>query len=358
MMNFLKQLFSRSKTTLFTGAIVTPKDEQVEDLGNVAFDTAPFDWNTGYDVRDELLHSAKVGDLTTKDQGGSFSCGGQATGYLTEVLEILQNKTYTEKSAKDIYSQSYAPNGGSSDFSLMQTILNRGVSDELLVPSYESNLPPSEEFMRDRSKISSVAKVVAQYAQGAFPVYVKLDFDSLAKATRDYHGVIIGIYGKDNGTWLSARPLPPKSKSGAWAHWVYLGIVKIENGKKVLGFKNSWGDIGENGWQYITEDYAPYIFASFTFVTKPVTKKIPFVSTLKLGSQGDEVKLLQVTLKEMGLFPTNQVPTGYFGNVSKEAVNKFQLAYKDEILIPAGLTQPTGIVGTGSRNKLNNLINK
>jgi peptidoglycan hydrolase-like protein with peptidoglycan-binding domain len=54
-----------------------------------------------------------------------------------------------------------------------------------------------------------------------------------------------------------------------------------------------------------------------TEATKPSN-----VSVLKVGSQGDEVKLLQQHLKDLKFF--NDEVTGYFGNVTKQTVIDFQ----------------------------------
>lgn len=80
---------------------------------------------------------------------------------------------------------------------------------------------------------------------------------------------------------------------------------------------------------------------------KVISKKpaFKFKSRLAAGSSGKEVTELQKCLK------TEE--TGYFGTKTKEAVIAFQEQYSDEILKPAGYDKGTGIVGEGTRNKLN-----
>jgi hypothetical protein len=48
--------------------------------------------------------------------------------------------------------------------------------------------------------------------------------------------------------------------------------------------------------------------------------------------------------------------TGFYGIRTTEAVKKFQLAYKSDILTPVGLTEPTGVFATYSINKMNQLL--
>ncbi len=47
--------------------------------------------------------------------------------------------------------------------------------------------------------------------------------------------------------------------------------------------------------------------------------------------------------------------TNYFGAKTESAVKRFQELYRDEILVPAGLPNPTGIVGSMTRTKLNQI---
>ena len=76
---------------------------------------------------------------------------------------------------------------------------------------------------------------------------------------------------------------------------------------------------------------------------------------LRVGSYGEEVKLLQSWLaKDRQIYPKGIV-SGYFGYLTKQALVRFQEKYASEILTPQGLSKGTGIVDTLTRKKLNNL---
>lgn len=49
-------------------------------------------------------------------------------------------------------------------------------------------------------------------------------------------------------------------------------------------------------------------------------------------------------------------PNGSFGPLTEAAVKKFQLKYKEEILVPVGITKPTGLVMAGTRGQINKLV--
>ena len=85
--------------------------------------------------------------------------------------------------------------------------------------------------------------------------------------------------------------------------------------------------------------------------TTPVKKTTPTITTgykftkfLTIGSKGEEVKQLQMKLKEMGHFTYPSV-TSFYGNVTKQAVIALQKKH--------GLAPYPGYVGPGTRKVLN-----
>lgn len=82
---------------------------------------------------------------------------------------------------------------------------------------------------------------------------------------------------------------------------------------------------------------------------------LPYLTkNLGFGSRGEEVKKLQNFLIENNFLKPNE-NTGYFGRITKTAVKNFQLQYKNEILSPLGLKDPTGFVGPNTRRVINQL---
>lgn len=74
--------------------------------------------------------------------------------------------------------------------------------------------------------------------------------------------------------------------------------------------------------------------------------------TLRTGSRGEEVKILQKFLNSKG-FPVASIGPGspgnettFFGAQTRSALMKYQQAFAKEILVPAKLTRPTGMLAT------------
>jgi len=82
-------------------------------------------------------------------------------------------------------------------------------------------------------------------------------------------------------------------------------------------------------------------------------------SNLYFGmSNNSSVTCLQEFLKNQGtdIYPEGLV-TGNFGNLTKQAVIRFQEKYASDILAPAGFLSGTGYVGQFTRNKINQILN-
>jgi len=77
------------------------------------------------------------------------------------------------------------------------------------------------------------------------------------------------------------------------------------------------------------------------------TSGYKFTSYLYIGHSGEEVRKLQEVLEDLGHFTYSAGPTGYFGQVTKDAVIEFQRAHN--------LTPYPGWIGPGTRKALNEL---
>ena len=134
-----------------------------------------------------------------------------------------------------------------------------------------------------------------------------------------------------------------------------------------------WITIGDSAYfgglfhRYLSEDFINqrvynalyFTRVEFNDTDKP---KLKFGNkTLSFGMKNLSVAKLQKCLQYEKLFPTQShmqpfQPTGYFGGLTLKAVKDFQIKYKNDILVPAGLKEPTGVVGKYTIKKLNELF--
>jgi peptidoglycan hydrolase-like protein with peptidoglycan-binding domain len=91
----------------------------------------------------------------------------------------------------------------------------------------------------------------------------------------------------------------------------------------------------------------------------PLLSEAQFARSLKLGASGDDVLALQRFLnKNSQTQIASEGPgspgqeTGFFGAKTRDAVMRFQDQYRSEILVPAGVTSPTGIAGARTLAKI------
>lgn len=324
------------------GAVETPKDEKIAMYSQIIGDTSLFDWETGFDITN------KIGQINPKNQMSSSSCGGQSSSYLSYVLSKLQDTNSKEKSARWIYAPVAVSGGGSSQLSLMKRLESVGSASEELVRSYRLDGSTDEAFMTSQSDFDNTDTQDASNFKSLNRVYIDLDWDTFAKAIRDNGGIVLGIYGKNNGTWTSKFPQPPKqSDTGLWCHWIFAGKAITIEGKRYIGLLNSWGNVGENGWQYISEDYLPFIFTAWGFTSITNKPSDNFTKDLYLGVEDLEVNKLQELLKKLGYFPSNVKTTNYFGNITQSSLIKFQ---KDYNIFPQ-----RGYCGIKTRTELNKI---
>lgn len=278
-----------------------------------AFD--PFDWEKGFDIEDI------VGKIPVKNQFSSSSCGGQAWAYYSYVLDSTDRQ---EKSAKFIYAHTHVEGGGSSGRANCNVCILKGVSTEKLCPSYLPDGTTTEQFITNKEDISAYAFADALTNKERSYFAVNTDIDSVAQALRDNKGCVIGITGKNNGTWTDKFPKPPSSFIGSWNHWLFAGKAKMIKGKKYIGCLNSWGErVGDHGWQWIGEEYfnmQSAIWSCWTMIEdKQVAEKYVFSKVLRRGSRGLDVKMLQEKLKI--------TKDGIFGKDTERAVKEFQQAH-------------------------------
>lgn len=248
---------------------------------------APFDWDKGFDVEEEIGIK-----LVVNDQGSSSSCVGQAKAKDREIKEYLDIKAYYPMSARSIYSRrTNKPGQGMQLREACDIEKYPGVARRADVPDYQNEADMNSLLGVDLAPKSSSLSYLA------FTFWN--DIDSLASYIRDYQGAMIAFDGLNNGTFYSEHPTFPVSASQVqWAHAVFAGKAKLVNGEKRVYFLNSWGEsVGVKGWQYLTAEDLKYKDGYNPFyqgrVTVDLTTNQDFMVEQFL--KDNEGKLIQMT---------------------------------------------------------------
>ncbi len=234
--------------------------------------TTPFNWERGYDVRDT------VGSIQIKNQGSSYSCGGQAGAYFLEIQRRLQNIREGAISAKSIYSPWDNIGGGMTVTELNTQIGAHGAVLEVTVPSYDTyGNPLSESMIHDSSWETPALLYDATTRAGYTPYDIAEDIETIAQTVQNYGAVLIEIRGNNNLTWLS--PTPSVVKFGDyWYHYMCVIGAKQFGSEKKLVALNSWGEqCGNKGEQYFGEEWfrTKGIIDAFTFIHDSQIVPIP-----------------------------------------------------------------------------------
>lgn len=296
------------------------------------------------------------------NQNGSGSCVAQTEGKELGIMRWLKDKNYVHFSATDIYQQrANRPAAGMSAVDARGIVKRNGATLEVLAPSQGL----TDEQM-DATVIEPYKRQVGQvFAVPNYLEFVNGDMESIASFIQTTgKGVMVWFYFKYE-EWTDHPTIKFPSLELAAPSTIRHSVTAVDfalvNGKKCLIIEDSWGpQYGLSGQRVIDIDffkarnyYAGYLM-NFKFDEQavPAKPKHTFNVDLVFEMEGPEVVALQDCLKYEGLFPSNAQSTGYFGAITRKAVQDFQVKYGIATQASAGY----GRVGPLTRAKLNTLF--
>lgn len=275
-----------------TGCFPDPLDTRDKSYDDHVAAAAPItiDWVKGYDIREHLGM-----DIPFKNQFSSGSCVGQGWSYYLAVINAVETGYMTVDSAKAFYSQinigwgAYIRDGA-------KLICEWGGLPETSVPSNRLDGTTDEEFMKDKTWKTPAMDTLAKILQGKDYKVINAvsNMDLFAQAILENHGVVGGVNGVNNGTWMSERPKPPTGNP-EWGHCLYFGAFGTDEFGKFIASPNSWGNIlGKEwkpgspvgyGWQKFYIDYFAQgginMYNPWTYTDKPNSNIMTNVKVIK-----------------------------------------------------------------------------
>ena len=295
------------------------------------------------------------------NQNGSGSCVMQTETKELGIMRWLKDNIYVHFSATHGYQQRInKPEAGMGAVDARE-IAKKGITLEVLTPS--QNLTDQQ---MDSAIVEEYKRKVGEiFAVSNYLHLAQKDIDAVASTIQATgKGVMLFFYFKIEEWTEHPKVLFPNldlNASDTLRHAVCAVDYTLVNGKKCLIIEDSWGSsFGLAGQRVIDEDffkarnwYAGYL-VNFVFDGNIIKPKHTFLTDLEFNkpNPANEVKALQDCLKYEKLFPTNTDSTGFFGAITKKAVQDFQVRYN----IANALNPSFGRVGPKTRAKLNEIF--
>jgi len=252
-----------------------------------------------------------------RSQDGSGSCVAQTVAKILGICHYLNKGYFPTLSASYVY-QKRANKGTEGMMGVDAWEIARKYGSVL-----EENMPSQN---LSEIKINEVEmKPVYEHIGQAFAVsnYVQLtpNIDEIASVIQKTSKPVMVWFSFDYDEWTDVPTI--KRQWGKYNHSVTAVDYTIYKGKKALIIEDSWGswssDLGKRGQRIITEDFMPRCW----FAAYPINFKYEEESIDKPKFDGS-VKSLQDCLKYTGDFPKNIESTGFFGSITKSALQKWQ----------------------------------
>lgn len=362
MYDWLKNLFSNKyKTGLLLDTRSQPEKDRDYLHEEIAMGTQPSVWGKKEDIK----------NYPFENQNATQSCVAHAGTLAMGIQNEAEGSGFIRLSKAFPYvMRSNFPGEGMILQDMGNIARNFGscVFDMLPTPTYEADINKKKitQPMRDNAENFKIKNYVAFKNTS--------DINAFNEITTSGKALVILIYATYQ-EWAQEYPkVMGKVTLGAAPIRHAVCVLPhggfMENGVKYLMIQDSVADWGKQR-RCLSEDFIKqrcYGAMYFLELPNPVVSTKPkhfFTIPMRYGdgnyttwvdgvtTKYEEVTWLQKCLAYEGLFIGQ--PTGSFYGITLKAVNDFQNKYAAEILIPNGLTRPTGIVGESTMAKLNSL---
>lgn len=288
----------------------------------------------------ELAGSTVVGweektkwtSYTKRNQGSSFTCVAQA---FAKALEV--NNVYDE-ARKVVFSASFYEERANKGEGMwlqdaMQILKNNRFTTEKRIPSQNINSDAQiEKNHRELWDDAIDGAIASKYGIEAYTEIVNhTDIDTIAGHIQAKRTPVIIVWaeGKEYKEFPSVLNKNLNIYTASIRHAITAVDYGLIDGVKHLKVEDS-AHFGGFSSRWISEDFlkARCYGAGVTFDKdnnyKPQEITYNFKRVMVFGERSADVKILQDVLKLEGFFPVTTESTGYYGEITKKAVEKFQ----------------------------------
>lgn len=271
-----------------------------------------------------------------RNQDGSGSCVAQALAKVLGINNFLEDGTFVELSAKDIYTRRSNEGDGMWGVDALMIAVTHGATLESLIPSQNMN---EEEMNKiDRKKYQ---EQIGKIFKGKNFVLLPFDIDLIGEQIQKGKGVLM-FFKFNRDEW---KDYPKILSDDPKLHHAVVGVdTTMDNGEKAIVIDDSWGEFfGLDGQRVITESFLKERMTFCGYIVdlqndwmqvedKEEENKphYTFTKSLKFSTKfnvDEDVKALQRILIYENLFPINVDVTGYYGSITRKAVLEFQFKH-------------------------------
>ena len=301
-----------------------------------------------------LSFSVDVSMLPVENQRQIGACVGHAGAKYKQKLDQKDTGRVIPESPRFLYAVCKCLDGilsqGTYPRTSMKVLMDYGCATTDTVPNDTTLDHETYVYNRNLNNIPSEAFKDAETQKIGGYASVDITLDGIQSAVFQSSGCSMLVrvgkewYTDKNGliTWNADSILPIKPPAVIISgHEIYVyGYETVGEDMKIF-FINSWsGDWASagKGWFWWSE-YKNFIVEAWTAVDiknevleqvqnlpAPSTFKYNFRNVILYGQRDEDVKNLQIALKIEGLFRYPEI-TGYYGDISAEAVLAFQKKY-------------------------------
>ena len=262
-----------------------------------------------------------------RNQDGSTSCLFQSGATALEVM--------TKKIESAIFFNERAdPTQGGSFLGDVGDILYKPTKGTVL-----ESVCPSQN-MNDAQMASVVLPPLDVHITGYRMIADPTNIESIAEAVQAYGNCIL-VFDSNNDEW-QVTPVYLGTPT-TFGHAICAVDFTLINGVQYLICRDSAGQFSSpQGYRLISSAFlqarcrgAMYLCGVVPTPVAPVpaptptpTPSIaPFLTDMSYGQSNLEIARLQTFLTTLGYFPQPQLPTGYYGDITRQAVLSFQQVY-------------------------------
>lgn len=294
-----------------------------------------------------------------RNQDGSGSCVANTVAKILEVAYYLKTGKRVKFSHAPIYiHRENKPAAGMSAYDALKLAVKYSSCREEDMPSENMN-DAQLDALRLPSNYEDLNNLVAPkaYYSVSVPTFYNVA-DTVARA-----GSAMIFVNTDYSNWCKDFPTAG-GRDGGVRHSITAVDMIEYNGVKYLVIEDSWGKFGafdgqrlldEKAFNYLCYYAGALVDFIYDFSDVPNTPK--FTKVMVYGERSDDVRRLQDFLKTQGVLPTNIDSTGFYGQLTAQAVYLFQV--KNNVAPLSELNALKGVrsrVGTKTLAVINSLL--